>query len=113
MGAGEGDLFLSCLCLLRRIRSGARIEQRQGGHPLRRLAHDLEGDVPAHRQAEQSKALRRVGQDRRGDARHAVRLAMVRYHHRAQPPQGRQLLGKEARRCHQAGDQQGRDGFGH
>ena len=42
---------------LRRVGARAGVEQRQPRHPLRRLAHDLAGDVAAHGQAREGEPL--------------------------------------------------------
>ena len=56
------------LGLLRRVRPRPGIEQRQFGDALRRLAHDLEGDVAAHRQP---------GRAKRGGAAARIRRAIA------------------------------------
>ena len=67
----------------------------------RRLAHDLESDVAAHRQAGEREARRRRGQNAPGDRRHAVVAGVVGDHDRPEPPQRRDLLGIEPRRAGQ------------
>ena len=62
---------------LGRIGARAGIEQRQPLHPLRRLAHDLVGDVAAHGEAGEGEARRRRGQDRAGDAGHGVVAGVI------------------------------------
>ena len=62
-GLCEFDTTPPRLRLLRGFRPRSGVEQRQFGDPLRRLPHDLEGDVAAHRQAGERKARRRRGQN--------------------------------------------------
>ncbi len=96
------------LGLFRSLRPRTGVEERQLRHPLRRLPHDLEGDVTAHRQPREREARRRCGKDAAGNRRHGVVAPMIRDRDRAEPPQRRNLLGVKARRTIQAGDQDDR-----
>ena len=58
-----------CAAALRRIGARAGVEQRQPRHALRRLPHDLVGDVAAHGESREREPLRRRRQDRAGDGR--------------------------------------------
>jgi hypothetical protein len=57
---------------LRRVRPRGGVEQGQLRYPLRRLPHDFEGDVTAHRVTDQREARRRLGQDPPRDGAHVV-----------------------------------------
>jgi hypothetical protein len=83
---GERDYHLASLRLFRRLGAGAGIEKRKLCHPVRRLAHDFEGDIAAHRQPDERKARRRRRHDAPCDGGHAVIAGMVCDHHRAEPP---------------------------
>ena len=68
-GPGEFDAVPAAFGLFRRLGARTGIEQRQLRDPLRRLPHDLEGDVAAHRQAGERKTRRRGGQNAARDRR--------------------------------------------
>ena len=84
-----GDLTAAAGGRLRRIRSRLGVDQRQFGDPLRRLPHDLERDVAAHRMPGQREARRRLGQDSARYRAHIVVADVVGDRHRAESPQGR------------------------
>jgi len=105
---GERDHYPAALRLLRRLGACAGIEECKLGHPLRRLAHDLERDVAAHRQARERKARRGSAQDAPRDGRHAVVAGMVCNRDRAESPQGRNLVGVKPRRAGQSGNEHDR-----
>ena len=91
--------------LLRRFRPRPGIQQREFRHALRRLPHDLEGDVTAHRQAGEREARRRGGQDAAGDRRDRVVAGVIGDRHRTKPPQRRNLLGIKPCRAVKPGNQ--------
>jgi len=62
-GLRAGDLAATAGRRLRRIGPRLGVHQRQFGDPLRRLPHDFEGDVAAHRMPGQRETRRRLGQD--------------------------------------------------
>ena len=74
---------------LRRIRPRLGVDQRQFCHPLRRLPHDLERDIAAHRMSRQREARRRLGQDPARNRAHTVVADVVGDRHRAKTPQRR------------------------
>ena len=100
------------LGLFRSLGPCAGVKQRQLRHPLRRLPHDLEGDVTAHRQPRERETRRRCGKDAAGDRRHGVVAPVVGDRDRAEPPQHWNLLSVKARRTIQAGDQDDRQAGG-
>jgi hypothetical protein len=53
---------------------------------VRRLTHDLEGDVAAHRMAGQGETGRRLGQDPPRDRAHILVADVVGDRHRAKTP---------------------------
>ena len=67
---------------LGQVGTRAGIEQRQPGDAFRRLAHDFQGDIAAHRQAGERKAWRRRCQNAPRDRGHAVIAGMVGDNHR-------------------------------
>ena len=64
-GRGAGHHAAAAGGRLGRIGSGLGIDQRQFCHPIGRLAHDLEGDIAAHRMPGEREARRRLGRIRR------------------------------------------------
>ena len=102
------DLAAAAGGRLRRIRPRLGVDQRQLCHPLRRLPHDLEGDVAAHGMPGQRETRRRLGQDPPRDRAHIVVADVVGDRHRAEPPQGRRDRRVNPRRGHQARNQQNR-----
>ena len=64
-----------------------RVQQRQFQHPLRRLAHDLEGQVAAHRQADEREARRGALQHARRHARHVLIAGVIGDHDGTVTPQ--------------------------
>ena len=70
-GVGEFDALAAALRLFRRFR--ARPGSRSAAWPpLRRLPHDLQGDVAAHREAGERETRRRGGQNPARDGRDGV-----------------------------------------
>jgi hypothetical protein len=69
-----------------RVRPRVAIHQRQPQYPLRRLPHDLQRDVAAHRMSGQRKTRRRLIENSLRDAAHAVVADVVGHHDRANPP---------------------------
>ncbi|MGY2890778.1 hypothetical protein ACVIHI_007892 [Bradyrhizobium sp. USDA 4524] len=92
----------------RRIGPRLGAHQRQLRNPVRRLPHDLEGDVAAHRVPGERKARRRLGQDPAGDGPHIVVPDMVGDRHRPASPQRRNDGGENPRRADEARDEQDR-----
>ena len=105
---GQRDERLALLGPLRRLAARAGVEQRELGDARCRLAHDLEGDIAAHRQPDQRKARRGCGQDPPRHRRHAVVAPMIGDGDGTELPQRRDLLGIKPRRAVQPGDKNGR-----
>ena len=91
----------------------SRIQQCQAHDALRCLAHDLERDVAAHRQADQREARWCIGQDATGDAGHGVIAGVVGDHHPAAAPERSDLPRVHARGEQQAGDHHDGQRLGH
>ncbi len=111
--AGRSHLGAPTLALFGQVWPGLGVDEREAGHPLRRLAQDLEGGVAAHGQAHEHETWGRVGQDAAGDAGHAVVAGVIRHHHRSKAPERRDLGRVELGRAEQAGDQDDRQGSAH
>jgi hypothetical protein len=103
---GDLDLAKAPLGLLGHVGTRPGIEQRELGHPLRRLPHELECDVAAHREADQREARRRGVKDTGRDQAHAIVAGVASDLDRSESPERRYLIGVEARRAAQSGHQQ-------
>ena len=93
---------------LRRVRPRLGVDQCEFGDPVRRLAHDLEGDVAAHGMAGEHKARRPLGEDAPGDRPYAVVADVVGDRHRPEPPQRRHDGRENPGRGDEARDQEDR-----
>jgi hypothetical protein len=87
-GLRAGDLAAAADGGLRRIGARLGIDQRQFCNPIRRLPHDLERDVAAHRMPRQRETRRRLGQDPPRDRAHAVVANVVGHRHGPESPHG-------------------------
>jgi hypothetical protein len=85
-GSGELDARPAHLRLLRGFGARPGIEERELGHALCRLAHDLERDVAAHGQPSEREARRRRGQDSPRDRGNGVVAGVVGHEDRTEAP---------------------------
>jgi hypothetical protein len=83
---GERDNRLAPLRLFRCFAARAGVEERELGDPLRRLTHDLESDIAAHRQTGEREARRSRRQYSARDRGHVVVAGVVGDHDGAEPP---------------------------
>jgi hypothetical protein len=110
-GARQLDQRVALRGPLRHFAARPGIEKRELGHARARLPQDFKGDIAAHRQADQGKALWRRGQNSPRHRRHAVIAAVVGNDDRAKLPQRRDLLGVKTCRAVQSANKDGRQGF--
>src|SRR5262249_35231858 len=80
---------------------------------LRRVPHDCQSEVAAHREPGEGKARRRGGEDARRDRIHAVVAGVVSHLHRPESPQRGYLLRIEARGTVQPGNEDHGDHLSH
>jgi len=90
------------------IRPRLGVHQRQLRHPVRRLPHDLERDVAAHRVPGQREPRRPLGEDTAGDHRHVVVADVIGDGDRPVAPQGVRHRRVDAWRAAEPGNQQNR-----
>ncbi len=98
-GCSHFDERQTRLCLRRDFGPRRGIEKREPRHPLRRLPHDLESDVTAHRQPNQREPWRRRGKRPACDRCDAVVARVIGDNHRPEPPKRRNLVGIKPRRA--------------
>ena len=110
---GECDHHLAPLGLLRGLGTRAGVEKRKLDHSLRRLAHDFESDVAAHRQSRERKPGRRCGQNAPRNRRHAVVASMVGNRDWPEPPQCGDLVRVKSRRAGQSRNEHNRQRVWH
>jgi 8-hydroxy-5-deazaflavin:NADPH oxidoreductase len=111
-GLGEFDARLAGRGLLRRFGRGCCVKERELCHSPARLAHDLERDVAAHRQAQERKTRRRRGQDASRNRRDGFVARVIGDRDRPERPEYRDLLAKKPRRAGQPGNENNRQAFG-
>jgi len=88
-----------------RIGAGRGVEQRQPGHPVGRLAHDLVGHVSAHGQPGQGEGFRRRLQHRAGHVVEAIVAGEVGDRDLGDVGEGVRLMAPEGRVAEQARQQ--------